>query len=317
LKTLKNNQQFIEVVGFGDATLDFLCTIDSLSNYNQPTLIKNFKKSGGGSIATALIALQRLGGSSAFIGSLGNDWIGKEIIRGLKNENIECTGVQFHKHASSTFSFIQIDERSGKRAIAYYPGSRILIKFDPKAKEMIKKSRILLIDGYTPDEDIKAAEFANSCGVKIMFDANILYEKTDKILQFTDYLITSESFLYNYSKNKDLDTSLKMLYEHYKPEILVTTLGKKGSVAFLNNKILKVDSFKVEVKNTTGAGDVYHGSFIFGILKKWGVWETMVFSSAVAALKCTGHGGIKSIPDFITTINFLKKHKININNYKI
>lgn len=312
-----NKKYDIEAVGFGDATLDFLCIVNNLANYSQTTFIKDFKVSGGGSVATALVAFQRLGGNSAFIGSMGDDWIGKEIIKGLEKENIDCAGMQLYNHISSPFSFIQVSETSGKRAIAYHPKSRKYIKLDSKAKEIIKKAKILLIDGYTPKEDLRAAEFARSRGVKVMFDANILFEETPRLLKNTNYLITSKSFLYDYSNYKNLNFSLKKIYDNYKPEILVATLGEKGSVAVLNDKIIHVESFKIRIKDTTGAGDVYHGAFIFGILNKWKIKDIMIFSSAVSAIKCTKLGGRAGIPSFEATMDFLKKHKININKFRI
>ncbi|MBC7333738.1 MAG: hypothetical protein H5T85_04660, partial [Actinobacteria bacterium] len=175
---------------------------------------------------------------------------------------------------------------------------------------------ILLIDGFIPVEDIKAAKFAHENGIKVMLDANIILEGTKELLPYIDYLVTSKAFLFEYSGVGDINFSLQKLYNDFKPELLVTTLGEKGSIGFVDSEVIYVDCFKVNVVDTTGAGDVYHGAFLFGILKGWDVRDIMVFSSAVSALKCQSYGGRAGIPDYKTTINFLKEIGVEIEKFK-
>lgn len=157
--------------------LDYICFVNGLANYHQSTFISDVKIFGGGVVPTALVALQRLGGKSAFISILGDDWIGKRIFEGLEKENIYCDTIELRKNAMSPFSFIQVNKRSGERSIAYYPGPSQFLKFNKKAKELIKKGKILAIDGFVPQEDLKAVKYAHEQGLKVMLDAN-------KILKF-------------------------------------------------------------------------------------------------------------------------------------
>jgi ribokinase len=304
-----------DVIGFGITTLDYICVVDHLSNYQKQAFIKEIKLFGGGCVSTALVALNRLGGSSSLITLLGDDWIGKEVLRGLKEENIDCYGIGIEKDQISTFSFIQVSRKKGKRAISYYPGSGQNLKFGEKAKKIIKKGKILLLDGLNINESIKAAEFAHSNGKKVMLDCNISTIFIKQLLPHIDYLITSETFLYDYAKTKNIQEALFKLNKEYKPEILVTTLGKKGSVTLVNNKIKKVGIFDVKVKDTTGCGDVYHGAFLYGLIRKWNLLDIMVFSTAVSSIKCMYCGGRLGIPNFERTIEFLKDYGIKINNF--
>lgn len=305
-----------DAIGFGSATLDYICLVNSIANYHQSIFISDVKFFGGGCVPTALITLQRLGGESAFISLLGDDWIGKEIVKGLEKENICCGGIELTEYILSPFSFIQVNERFGKRAIAYHPSSNKLLKFNKTAGELVKKGKILLIDGFIPQEDLKAAKYAHNNGVKVMLDANIILDGTEDLLPYIDYLITSESFLFEYLGKKDIEFSLKKIYRDIKPEILVTTLGRKGSVAVINNEIVYVDSFNVDVLDTTGAGDVYHGAFLFGVIKGWSIKDIMIFSSAVSAIKCKSYGGRQGIPDYESTVNFLKERGISIERFR-
>lgn len=124
-----------DVTGFGITTLDYICVVDHLPNYQKQTCIKDVKLFGGGCVSTALVTVNRLGGSCSLITLLGDDWIGKEVLKGLKEENIDCYGIDIEKDQISSFSFIQVSRKQGKRAISCYPGSGQNLKFGEKAKK--------------------------------------------------------------------------------------------------------------------------------------------------------------------------------------
>lgn len=313
---VKENDHF-DVAGFGSATLDYVCLVGSIANYNQSIFITDVKFFGGGCVPTALVALQRLGRKSAFVSLLGDDWIGKEIIKDLEHEGIYCDETKLMRDESSPFSFIQVNRKLGERAIAFYPGASRLIRFDESVKELIRRSEILLVDGFTPAEDLKAAKFAHKNRKKVMLDANIILDGTKELLPYIDYLITSKAFLFEYSEVENVSFSLKKVYDDLKPEILVTTLGAEGSAGVIDSEIVYVKTFDdVKVVDTTGAGDVYHGAFLFGIMNKWDIKDIMIFSSAVSSIKCKSYGGRTSIPDYKTTMNFLKERGVEIDKFK-
>lgn len=320
IEIAENNKKItqFDVAGFGIATLDYICLVDAVANFNNAIFISDVNFFGGGVVPTALVALQRLGGKSAFITLLGKDWIGKEIISGLEKEKIDCSGIGFVDNVQSPFSFVQVIKKHGERAIAFYPGSSVFLEFTERGKNLISKSKILHLDGLKPEENLKAAEFAHEQGLKVMIDTNRVLEGTKRLLANADYLILPQSFLYDYTGSKDIKDALRKINKEYKPEILATTLGIKGSLALINNDFLHVKTFKeVERKDTTGAGDVYHGAFLFGIIHGWSVKDTMIFSSAAASIKCMSYGGRNGIPSFDTTITFLKEHGIGTNSFKI
>ncbi len=306
-----------DVVGFGDVTLDYICFIDNIANFSQSTFISDIKVSSGGCVPIALITVQRLGGKTAFISSLGDDIRGKEIVGELNREKIDCEAVKFIKDELSPISFIQVDKKQGNRAIAYYSGSCRLLEFDKMAKDKVSIARILHIDGFNPKQDLKAAKFAHSHGIKVMLDANAVFEDTGSLLPFIDYLVTSKAFMYEFTRIENIEDALRQIYDMVNPEILVTTLGAEGSVTLLEDEIFFIDSFKVKSVDTTGAGDVYHGAFLFGILKEWGIRDIMVFSSAAAAIKSMNCGARKGIPDYEGVIDFLRERKVDIERFKL
>ena len=309
------NKSFFDACGFGITTLDYICIVNKLANYQRQATIENVKFFGGGCVSTALVALSRLGAKTALISTLGDDWAAKEVLSGLKEENIDCGGIGFLDDQLTTFSFIQVNKNHGKRAICYYPGSGANLKLNNRAKEIIKTSKTLLLDGLIKSESVKAAKFAKENNIKVMLDCNVLNEDIPELLPFIDYLITSESFLYDYAKTRNIEDALARLYGDYRPQVLVTTLGKKGSVALVDGDLKYVDVFNVKVKDTTGCGDVYHGAFLYGLLRKWDIADIMVFATAVSSIKAMHYGGRPGIPGLKETFKFLKKHGVKTEKF--
>jgi ribokinase len=81
-------------------------------------------------------------------------------------------------------------------------------------------------------------------------------------------------------------------------------LGAEGSIGLNQNELVHQDAFDVQPVDTTGAGDVYHGAYIFGLIQKWEMPQCMRFASAAAALKCKEIGAQAGIPD-LDSINAL------------
>jgi sugar/nucleoside kinase (ribokinase family) len=115
------------------------------------------------------------------------------------------------------------------------------------------------------------------------------------LIQEIDFLITSSRFptlCTGISDQKEAFLELQKQIHGF----LCTTLGPSGAMAWVNGDFLHAEGFKVKALDTTGAGDVFHGGFIYGLLQNWEVEKTLRFANAVAALKCLDLGGRRGIP---------------------
>jgi len=92
-----------------------------------------------------------------------------------------------------------------------------------------------------------------------------------------------------------------------KLKIFTVTLGEKGSYTFFQDKYFHTPAFKVKAVDTTGAGDVFHGGYVFGILKRWEIRDTVRFASAIAAMKCRKIGGRAGIAKLNGVLRFMGK----------
>jgi len=124
--------------------------------------------------------------------------------------------------------------------------------------------------------------------------------------------LVNSSFAQNFTKEKDYFKAAKKLFSQG-PEIVVITLGEKGCLYKSCKETFTKPAFKVKVVDTTGAGDVFHGAFIYGLLKGWKLEKIAEFSNAVSAIKCTKLGGRAGIPT-LKEVNELLAHRVNKSN---
>ena len=131
----------------------------------------------------------------------------------------------------------------------------------------------------------------------VVMDAGTLRRGTLELVSLVDVLIGSETFAESLSESGSTyeETLQKVL--SMGPREAVFTLGSNGSVGLDSNGVVHEKAFKVASRDTTGAGDVYHGAYIYGLLQGWDMAACMRFGSAAAAVKCAGGGGWRGIPN--------------------
>jgi ribokinase len=290
-----------DVVGIGQCCVDYLGVVDSYPPVNEKKELSAFKIEGGGPTATALVTLSRLNVPTSFIGKIGGGYFAALIKEGLKVEGVDIKGMVEEAGKTSQFAFICVEKETGHRNIFFTRGSVTPLKFDEINKSCIDGCKILHLDGLMIDVSIEAAKYAKSIGKKVSLDAGTLRGSPKKspmveLCRYTDYLVTSEKFAKSYIKqSSDYENALKKL-KKLGPEIVCITLGEKGSIAIKDDYIIRQPAYDVKAVDTTGAGDVYHGGFIYGILKGYDIRKTMAFASFVSALKCRELGGRSGIP---------------------
>jgi ribokinase len=156
------------------------------------------------------------------------------------------------------------------------------------------------------EASIEGAKQAKAMGLTVVMDAGTLREGYRELISMVDILIASERFgSALVGGDKTVDKALEAL-SHWGPKEVVITLGPKGSIGWSGGEMVSQKAFSVDAVDTTGAGDVYHGAYIYGLLKGWNMAECMRFASAASALKCLEIGGRKGIPTVEKTLSFMK-----------
>jgi len=263
-----------------------------------------FSRQGGGLVATALVAAHRLGASARFIGKVANDSLGKEILDQLKEEGVDPTCTVVVSGKETRFAIILVDAHSGQRSIIWTPGTVEPLKWEEIDSSIITRCKLLHIDEYEMQAVIPAAQAARAAGIFVSLDAETVEENTPELLQSVNLVIGSEEFGRRFTGQSDPERAARFLREQG-PQIAGVTLGSQGSVFCDESESFYQEAFSVDVVDTTGAGDVFHGAFAFGILQGWTSRTCALLASATSALKCRGLGGREAIPDLSSVREFL------------
>lgn len=251
-----------------------------------------------------MVALARLGFKTSFIGKVGADDDGQFVLEQFRQEKVNTIGVIVDKNMPTNKAFIWIDKPSGKKSIVLNGSKYKPVLPDEVAVNHVGSFKYLLIDGRDTAATFFLINWAKQMGAKIILDAGSPREKMEKLLFEVDYLVVSQHFCHQYLKLDKYEKAVKKLM-YYGPQAAVITCGVGGCYGADNLGTYFQPAFNVNAVDTTGAGDVFHGAFIAGLLNKWTLPEILKFASAVAAIKCTQLGGRQGIPTFEQVINFI------------
>ncbi|CAA9575234.1 MAG: hypothetical protein AVDCRST_MAG19-3260 [uncultured Thermomicrobiales bacterium] len=297
----------LDVVGLGFTSLDYLGLVPHLPRLDEGAPLLDFARQGGGPVAQALVTLSRLGASVGFVGRVGDDEAGTAMRAGLVAEGVDIGRLQVEPGATSGQCIILVDHTSGKRSICAHPGSAGEI--DPTGLDVpfLCSGRYLHLDGHHSDAALVAARAARVAGVSVCLDAGGPDPRLLELVPLTDVLITGERFAAAAAPNGDFREGAGRL-RAMGPRIVVVTRGEHGSFTETADGVFATPAFRVPVVDTTGAGDVFHGAYLFGLLRGWELDAVAEFASAAAAIKCGTLGGRAGIPRRAAVSEFLRDH---------
>ncbi|MCG2778470.1 MAG: PfkB family carbohydrate kinase [Desulfobacterales bacterium] len=287
----------IQTIGLGQACVDYLGRLNAFPHEDGKAELTDLHIQCGGPASTALVTLSRLGISTSFLGSISDDPFGVKILNNLKKEKIDASCLKITPGHTSQFAFIAVTKEGGKRTIFWHRGTAPHLKKSDVCISRFPKARIFHTDGLMVEASIEAARQAKSLGMTVVMDAGTMRGGAKELCKLVNILIASETFATPLvGSNVSDETALYALRE-LGPEHVVITLGARGSIGLNEKGIVHQKAFPVSTVDTTGAGDVYHGGYIYGLLNGWGMQECMRFASATAALKCAEIGSQSGIPN--------------------
>ncbi len=282
----ENTLDKIQVVGLGQACVDYLSELSFYPPEDGKAELIGLHMRCGGPASTAIVTLSRLGIPTSFLGSVSDDQFGIDIVKNLEKEKVDVSCLKITSGYTSQFAFIAITNESGKRTVFWHRGSVPHLTEEDVDIRRFPKARILHLDGLMVEASTKAAIQAKKLGMTVVMDAGTLRDGTKKLVSLVDILIASETFATPLvGPGAPHETALKTLQELCPGQVIIT-LGAGGSIGLNDHGIVHQEAFTVPVVDTTGAGDVYHGAYIYGVLQGWEMHECMRFASAAAALNC-------------------------------
>lgn len=293
----------IRVACVGITVMDRIYYVDDLPTEGGKYVAKRYTEVGGGPAATAAVAAAKLGAQVDFIGRVGDDDTGHSLLAELESLGVNTRYTRRYVGANSSQSAIMVDAK-GERIIVNYPSPDL----SPDAGWLneIDFSRwdIVLADVRWHEGAKQAFTLARRAGVMTVLDGDVTPQDIGELVALSDHAAFSAPGLARLTAEPELNAALKQAQTLTNGHVYVTR-GSEGCYWLDNHTLHHQPGFTVNVVDTTGAGDVFHGALAYSLASGSPLDEAVRFASGVAALKCTRPGGRAGIPDCDQTRSFL------------
>jgi sugar/nucleoside kinase (ribokinase family) len=296
-----------DAVGFGLNAVDHLIVVPAYPVFDTKVRFTEYEKSAGGQTASAMVALQRLGLKTAYAGRFGSDEDGRFGLRAIEYEGVNLDFAEVIDGSDNQIAFIIVESRSGERTIIWDRDERLSYRPDEAPLDLATCGRVLHIDAHDPPACVVMARAAHNSGAIVTSDIDNIYEGLPDLLPLIDVLITSAEFPHRLTGISDERAALVELKARYGCAIVGTTLGTRGARIYAEGQFIESPIFEVPggCRDTTGAGDAFHGGFIYGMLNGEDLETCLKLGNAVAALKCRSLGARAALPTVDELIDFL------------
>lgn len=289
----------------GNVAYDFTMPLDSFPKENVKYRVENAVSCGGGPASNAAYLLSLWGVNTYFAGVIGNDDNGKKIKEEFKKVNVNTKFLEVDKENDTAMSFVLINAKNGSRTIFTKRSNKMKI-----TKEINIKPDLILVDGQELEASKKVLE-KNPKAISII-DAGRIKKETIELAKMVDYVVCSKDFAEGYTnlkinlKDKEILNKIFLKLEKDFKNVIIT-LEEKGSIYKKDNIVNLVPTIEVDEVDSTGAGDIFHGSFAYCLLKKYDIEKSIKIANIAGAISVTRLGGRYSMPSLKEVMSTYKK----------
>jgi sulfofructose kinase len=299
----------VDVVGVGLNATDTLISLPHFPVLGSKVGFQSASVLPGGQTASAMAACQQWGLRTRYVGKLGDDIAAETHRREFARLGVEAK-LREAPGCESQQAFILIDE-NGERTVLWKRDSRLTLLPEELDREWIINARALHVDGHDTAAATQAAIWARETGIPVISDLDDLYPGVEQLLTNVDYLITSRDIPGRFSGEDNLQKSLPALRAKFGCRLTAATLGHEGVLAWDGIRFHYSAAYRVETRDTTGAGDIFHAGFIYGLIQDWPLQRQLDFACAAAAANCTGlgaRGGIWTVETIEKLVSANERH---------
>lgn len=287
----------------GLALQDTILTLDHIPQQPGKVYAQGRRDVGGGPAATAAVTVARLGGHALIAARIGTDATGEIIRREFEAEGVDTTWLREFVEVHSPCSVVLVD-RAGERLVVAHADTSMPAGADWLMDE--PPAEAVLCDLSWPEGALHCLSAARKSGLPSVLDADISRhppERVASILEAADHVIFSRPGLAQFSNRESIAEGLEVARRPSQAFVGVTD-GANGLYWLEGSALCNAPPPKVDVVDTTGAGDAFHGAFALALAHGRPLSEAISFSNAVAALKCSRPGGRAGLPDAASLAQF-------------
>ena len=279
------------------------------------------KWTGGGMAANLADAVSRLGGKVALVSVMGDDPLGDQAIYNLRQVGGDVEYIFQREGQISPMVVLMVDPELQRAGLVLSIDQELRLKPWEIPDELLNASRIFFTDMSPPETSLQVTKRAKEMGLVIAYDMQMteahvnipgFNDFIDRHFEFTDYYFADQENFLTWTGGADLISTCRKLLEDNPNKILAITKGVEGSVIAATGGVIHIPAFRVPVVDTIGAGDAYHGAFLFAhLIQGWELEASGLFASAAAALSCTRAGARDGLPSMAQVMTLLEENKIN------
>ncbi|KPI56185.1 ribokinase [Clostridioides difficile] len=281
------------IVVIGSVNMDMVCSVDKRPEKGETVLGNSFFTSPGGKGANQAVSASKLGANVKMISCVGEDSLGEELIRNFRDNKVDYSLVSRNKHKSSGVAVITLCENDN--SIVVVPGTNELVDIEliKKNEEEIKNADIVLLQLEIPLETINyVVNFCFENKIKVLVNPAPAIKLDEDIIEKATYLTPNE---HEYKIVFDTEEEIEEVLKKY-PNKLVITEGKNGARFYDGKKIKHVSCIRVDVQDTTGAGDTFNGALSVAITEGKNLYTAVEYAVVVSGLSVTKLGAQSGMP---------------------
>lgn len=294
----------IDVVGIGAVSWDRFLVVPRHPEPNEKIRAIHSEESAGGMTATALVALSRWGLSCRFVGMIGYDEYSDLIVDDLSAEKIDIQYLIREPNADGRRSTVLVDNRNGNRSIISGPHRVPPILPESIHPEIFTGARVLHLDSTVDECCLEVVAAAREAGLFVTLDIECLGKRTMHLMRSADVIIVPMHLAAECTGQTVASRAAYALHLQTERAVVVTD-GSNGCEYVDKDLAFQQPAFKVPVVDSTGAGDVFHAGYIYGLLAAWDPRRIVRFATWAAACTCKELGGRKGIPSYAAVHEFL------------
>lgn len=306
-----DTKQYPELVAVGHLCMDRVYLVEKFPEENGTTHILQVSQHPGGTASQAAMAFRKLGGSAGYMSPLGDDEIGTTLYEGFRDAGMELSQCRIYPGVTSHYTNVVVSQVKNTRTFMSYHGKFPPMAFDEAQRDYLAHAKILHLDNTQKENALNAARAAKELGVTVSLDGSSMNKDNSKnweLASMADILIVSETYPSRLTGIADRREALLEMNRKLHPKILISTGGGTGCIAVRDGKLVDYPAYKIHPVDTTGAGDAFHGAFLFGYLRGYEFDENIRFASAVGALNCMAMGGRDGLPTLDMVRDFMNTH---------
>ena len=287
-----------DVAGYGLNSVDLVAVVAEYPRRNTKQRLQRFARMPGGQIATALVTCARLGWTTRYVGSFGDDELGEISRDSLTKEGVDISAARTVAGATNQFAVILVDEASGERTVLWNRHPALTMGPGDVPREAVTSGRMLIVDCHETAAAAQAARYARAAAIPTVLDVEKVRPGISDLLHQIDVIIAAQDFPTALTGHDDVGRALEVMAREYAAPVVCVTLGQDGSLARCGNREIRTPPFSVDCVDSTGAGDVFRGAFVAACLRSpdGDIEEVLRYAGAAAALNCRALGARGGIP---------------------